>query len=399
MPDELEERLARTLQAMPPAGGDATERALRAALAALPPAAEVRRRRRRRLLVPAVACVVAFVFGGVTLAATGGRLPLIGTSAHHRHDHGPAHPPAAHPAAVLPRGAIAFSAAADGRAWLATSAGSALRGRSLAALAMSPGAVWALEGSGSSLRAVGIPGGQAGFTRPVAGTPVAAAWAPAGIRIAYVVRTPHGDRLYDMYGNGTHAFLVAARASGQTPSWRWDSQAFAYVRAGGRVVVHDVIDGVTTAIPRGCGIRRAAAVAFAPYGGLLAIADRSGRVRVVDTIRHTRGMCTFGAASGLPKIAWLDPRQLVVGMDDTITRYVVGLAGGADVTAVPGSVAGIVAAPGGRRIALALRDGSGRVRVVEARTPRFSEASYPLRVYRVLLDLGHASGPVGLTWQ
>ena len=86
-------------------------------------------------------------------------------------------------------------------------------------------------------------------------------------------------------------------------------------------------------------------------------------------------------------------------MGATITRYVVGLAGGADVTAVPGRVAGIAASPGGRRIALALRDASGAVRVVEARTPRFSEASYPLRIYRVLLDLGDAPGPVTLGWQ
>ena len=58
-----------------------------------------------------------------------------------------------------------------------------------------------------------------------------------------------------------------------------------------------------------------------------------------------------------------------------------------------------MAAPGGRRIALALRDAGGRVRVVEARTPRFSEASRPLRVYRVLLDLGRSAGPVALAWQ
>jgi hypothetical protein len=122
-------------------------------------------------------------------------------------------------------------------------------------------------------------------------------------------------------------------------------------------------------------------------------------VRVLDTLRHTRGTCTTAGTSGLPKIAWLDPRQLVVGMGDTITRVVVGLAGGADVTQVPGRVAGLAASPGGRRIALALRDQAGRVRVIEARTPRFSEASHPLQVYRVLLDLGRAAGPVTLGWQ
>lgn len=399
MPDELEGRLERTLGALPPPGADATDRALRAALDALPPPAEVRRRRGRRLLVPAVACAVAFVFGGVTLAANGGRLPLVGAPAHHHKRSRPSQPHASPAAAVLPRGAIAFSAVAGGRAWLATSAGTSLHGRRLSALAVSPGAVWALEGGRQGLHAVGIPEGQDGFARRLGGTPVAAVWAPAGIRIAYVLRTPGGDRLYDMYGNGRNAFLVAAHTTAQAPSWRWDSQAFAYIRADGTVMVHNAIDGATSALPRGCGLRRAAAVAFAPFGGLLAIADRSGRVRVVDTLHHRRGLCVTGAASDLPKIAWLAPRQLVVGMGATITRYVVGLAGGADRTDVPGRVAGIAAAPGGRRIALALRDASGAVRVVEARTPRFSEASYPLQVSRVLLDLGRVSGPVILTWQ
>jgi hypothetical protein len=396
MPDELENRLERALRDAPPPAADTTERALRAALDALPAAAGVHRRR-RRLLVPAVACAVAFVFGGVTLAATGGRLPLVGPAPRH-HRAPPRSEPVSTPGAVLPRGAIAFSAVAAGRAWLATSSGAALHGRPLSALAISPGAVWMVEGGPSGLRAVGVPDGRSGFTRPVRGTALAAAWAPAGIRIAYVVRAPGGDRLYDMFGNGTHAVLVAAHALPQAPSWRWDSQAFAYIRADGAVMIHNVIDGATSPLPSGCGLHHAAAVAFAPYGGLLAIADHAGRVRLVDTLRHGHGTCVAGAGPGQPKIAWLAPRQLVVGTGATITRYVVGLAG-ADVTTVPGRVAGIAASPGGRRIALAVRDASGEVHVIEARTPRFSEASHPLQVYRVLLDLGRVAGPVALTWE
>ena len=68
-------------------------------------------------------------------------------------------------------------------------------------------------------------------------------------------------------------------------------------------------------------------------------------------------------------------------------------------TDVPGRVAGLVAGPGGRRIALALRDPEGGVQVVEARAPRFSEESSPLQVSRALLDLGRIAGPVALTWQ
>jgi hypothetical protein len=399
MPDELEERLERALHAIPPAGEDATGRALRAALDALPPAADTRRRRRRRLLVPAAACAVAFVFGGVTLAATGGHLPLVGHSPK-RHHPTPVLVPARHTAPVLPRGAIAFSATAAGRAWLATSAGASLHGRPLSALAVSPGAVYLLEAKGGTLQAVHVPDFRTAFTRGVTGTAAATAWAPAGIRIAYVVRTSSGNRLYDMYGDGTHVHLVAAHTTGQAPSWRWDSLVFAYIRANGTVMVHNPTSGATSALPRGCGIRRPAAVAFAPFGGLLAIADRSGRVRVVDTLHQSGGLCVSGMTRGMPKIAWLQPRELLVGAGTTITRYVVkGPAGGVDVTSVPGRVAGLDAAPGGRRIALALRDPEGNVRVVEAYTPRFSEDSSPLRVSRTLLELGRITGPVALTWQ
>jgi hypothetical protein len=394
MPDELEERLARTLQTLPPAASDSTQRALRAALAALPPAAEARRRRRRRLIVPAVACAVAFVFGGVTLAATGGRLPLVGAPVHHPHAR--THARTAH-GVVLPRGAIAFSVAAGGRAWLATSGGAALHGRPLRMLTVSPGAINLLEGADHTLTAVAAGDGHIAFTRALPGPPLAATWAPAGIRIAYTVRTGTGDRLYDMFGNGRHRFLVAGRTSGAAPSWRWDSEAFAYIRGDGRPMVHDVIDGSTGPIG-GCGIRRAAAVAFAPYGGALARADRSGHVAVDDTLRRGRGLCVADGPAGVPKLAWLRPGQLVVGVGHTLTRYAIGL-GGSDVTDLPGQVAGVVAAPGGRRLALALRDTDGDVRVVEARTPRFSEAATPLHVIQTLIDLGPVTGPVALSWQ
>jgi hypothetical protein len=393
MPDELEERLERTLGGLEP-GADVTERARAAALVALPPP---RTRSRKPLVLVAAACAVAFVFGGVTLAATGGGLPLVGESHHHRAPTQPA--PAHHPGIRLPRGAIAFSATGGGRAWLVTSSGARLRGKQLSALAVSPGAINLLEGSGSALVAVSAADGHIAFTRHVPGEPIAAAWAPAGIRIAYVVRTGEGNRLYDMYGNGRHAFLVALRTDGRTPTWRWDSLAFAYVRADGTVMVHSVIDGTSSPLPRRCGLGRPAAIAFAPFGGLLAIADRAGRVQVSDTLRHGRTTCFADGSRAMPKLAWLQPRQLMVGAGHSVVRLVVGLAGGADVTDTPGQVAGLVAAPGGHRIAVAIRDGSGHVRVVEARTPRFSEASFPLRIYRGLADLGQTAGPIAVIWQ
>jgi hypothetical protein len=393
MPDELEERLERALGDLAP-GADVTERARAAAMAALP---APRTRSRRPLVLVAAACAVAFVFGGVTLAATGGGLPLVGGESHH-HRQAPPQAPARHPGIQLPRGAIAFSATGGGRAWLVTSSGARLRGKPLSALAVSPGAINLLEGSGRAIVAVAVSDGHVAFTRRVPGEPIAAAWAPAGIRIAYVVRTAEGNRLYDMYGNGRHAFLVAPRTDGGTPTWRWDSLAFAYVRPDGTVMVHSVISGATSAVARRCGPGRPADIAFAPFGGKLAIADRAGHVQVADTLHHGRSACFQTGGGGMPKLAWIRPAQLLVGAGGSIARIAIGL-GGADITGAPGQVAGLVAAPGGHRIAVAVRDGSGRVHVYEARTPRFSEASSLLRAYRALADLGQVAGPVRLGWQ
>ena len=365
MPDELEQRLERALAAIPPAGDDATQRALRAALDALPPAAEARRRRRRRLLVPAAACVVAFVFGGVTLAATGGRLPLVGDSPHHHPK--PAAAPAHHPAAVLPRGAIAFSAVADGRAWLATSAGASLRGRPLSALAVSPGAVYLLEAQGGALRAVHLARPRPAFTRGVAGTATATAWAPAGIRIAYVVHTDSGNRLYDMYGNGdprpsgrgpherpgTQLALGLARVRlhprgrhrhGAQPGQRSDVGASARVR-------HPPPGGRSRSPPSAACSR--SPTGRAGCGWWTPSTTAAGCARRPDGRPAEDRLAAAAAAAGRS------------GNDDHPLRRR-GRAAGVDVTDVPGRVAGLVAGPGGRRIALALREPHGGVRVVEA---------------------------------
>src|SRR6185437_7710701 len=108
---------------------------------------------------------------------------------------------------------------------------------------------------------------------------------------------------------------------------------------------------------------------------------------IVDTMHRGPTHCERGQP-GSPSIAWVRPRQVIVGSGEAITRYdLYGRFAGADVTNVPGTIVGLVAGMDGRRLAIALRDAVGEVRVVEAHTPRFSSAAYPLRVYRLLLTI------------
>jgi hypothetical protein len=204
--------------------------------------------------------------------------------------------------------------------------------------------------------------------------------------------------VHDIWGNGTHDFTVHATAADVAPSWRWDSKAFAFVRRDGVVVVHDVIGGSDIALRPACGLRTAAAVAFAPSGGRLAIADRHGHLRIVDTTGHAPALCTT-IARGLPSIGWLGPSQLLAGAGSILSRIVIHRVGtGYDATTTPGTVAGLAVSPDRRRIVVALESG-GRRRVVIAATPRFSEESAPLRILRALAERP-AAGPraVPLSW-
>src|SRR5436309_3195803 len=87
------------------------------------------------------------------LAGVGG-LPLVGGGSHHHHATPP--PARAHQAGIqLPRGAVAFAAAADGRVWLSASSGTRLHGAPATAFGLSPGAVWSIVGTRGSVEAVG----------------------------------------------------------------------------------------------------------------------------------------------------------------------------------------------------------------------------------------------------
>ena len=250
MPDELEDRLERALRAAPPPGADATERALRAALDALPPTAEP-----RGAAAGGCWCPPSRARSRSCSAASRWPQPAAGCrwSAPPRTHH--------HPGRACGRARAQARAAPAPRRDRILGRGRRprLARHEQRRVAARPPALGPRRQPGSGVGGRGRPARAARRRHPrragpgsrgrSPGTPLAAAWAPAGIRIAYVVHTPGGDRLYDMYGNGTHAFLVAAHTTAQAPSWRWDSQAFAYIRADGAVMVHNAIDGATAALP------------------------------------------------------------------------------------------------------------------------------------------------------
>jgi len=397
MSSELERRLERALGEAPGSDPGVTDRALKAALEALPSPADARRSRRRRIALLLAACIAAFVSGGVTLAATDGRLPGIGPALTSNRPAGSE--AAARRSAPLVAPGEAISALIGDRGLIVTTRRSrTFTDHRLTGFAASPAALYAIEARAGHLRAIQAATGRVAWRFRAAGTPADPVWAPFPIRVAYLLHGRHGLGVHDIWGNGTHDFTVHASAAPVAPSWRWDSKAFAFVRGDGVVVVHDVIGGSDTALRPACGLRTTAAVAFAPSGGRLAIADRQGHLRVVDTTGHAPALCTT-IARGLPSLGWLGANQLLAGAGSTLSRIVIRRVGtGYDATTARGTIAGLAVSPDRRKIVVALESG-GRLRVVIAATPRFSEESTPLRILRTLAD-GPVAGPrrVPLSW-
>ena len=393
MSSELERRLERALGEAPGPDPGVTDRALRAALGALPSPGDARRARRRRLVLLLAACLAAFVSGGVTLAATGAHLPVVNpepapqkaTSGRHA------------AAADLPAGTSIW-AVADGRVVVVTKEAHlrTLHDPRVAAFSASPGSLYAVEGRGPTLRALEIRGQRVAWARrDLGGRPVAAVWSPFPIRIAYLLRTERGYTVGDLWGNGTHPFTVDVAAARVTPTWRWDSKALAYVTASGAVVVHDVIGGVNRPLPQACGIRRPVAVAFAPAGTLIAVADRAGRVALVDSTGARDPRCLNGPA-GRPHVAWLGASGLVVAAGSSLTRYAFSGAetGSRTVTAAL-PIAGLDVSPDHRRIALLLRSRTGTTLTVTT-PPRLASGRSTLAPGATLI---HLSGLDQLQWR
>jgi hypothetical protein len=394
MSNELERRLERALGTAPGPDPGVTDRALRSALEALPAPGEARRIRRRRIALLLAACMAAFVSGGVTLAATGAHLPVVNPEPAKKTTmrYGPRFP-----ADGLPAGTSIW-AVAGGRVVVVTRQTPIrrLHGERVAAFSASPGSLYAVEGRGGTLRALEIHGQRVVWARRnLGGRPVAAVWSPFPIRIAYLLRTTSGYTVGDLWGNGTHPFTVDTAAAPVTPTWRWDSKALAYVSTSGAVVVHDVIGGANRPLPRACGIQRPAAIAFAPAGGALAVADRDGRVALVETSGGQAARCLTGAA-GRPHLAWLGRSDLLVAAGSSLSRYAVS---GAETqartvtTALP--IAGLDVAPDHGRIAVLLRSRTGTTLAVTA-PPSLHGGTSTLAVGATLI---HLRGLTQVQWR
>jgi hypothetical protein len=203
----------------------------------------------------------------------------------------------------------------------------------------------------------------------VEGTVTAISWAPIGIYITYVVRTANGSNLHLMEGNFTQDRVVARHVTDVIPSWRWDSLAIAYATVDGSVHVLDLGAGRTVAVERPpCAAREdIGQLAFAPYGGRLAVA---GAARLGAWIADTTGGRPTVCAgpneqfrSVLPVygggVSWLGQNDLVVTAMQLVTR--VHLDGNRVVYGgtldAPAGINAVTVAPDRRSLAVALVDG------------------------------------------
>ena len=258
MSSDLEGRLEGMFAEAPEPDAGAGEEALHRALRALHPRAAPRRGLRAAALAFA-AIVVLLVIAAGSLAGAGALHVSIG--------HKPKPPPATRQLS-LPRGANGIAAIVDGRLSVVTRNGFRLQGQTASAAALSPHALYIAAGISRSLVAM-APDGRIAWSHPTAGKVVAIAWAPDGLRIAYIVRTGYRFVLHTIYGNGKTGTDQAIDRSVRsvTPSWRADSLALAYVGGGGKPVVYDLGHTKHSVLTAKGSVT---SVAFAPVGRTLA---------------------------------------------------------------------------------------------------------------------------------
>ena len=356
MQNEPESRLRDLFTRLPTASRAVEDRALAAALATLPAAGARHRRPVRTALLVAAAAVCLLALAAGALGAAGALHVSLGGAAHE------AAPAARAPTAsrlIVPQGARGIAAVVDGRLWFTSRSGLRIEGLPVESAALSPHALYVAAGIGDSL-VVMAPDGTRAWSRPAGGRVVGIAWAPSGLRIAYVVRTRGGDaQLRTIEGDGDHDRVLDRAVRSVTPSWRADALAVAYVGAGGRPVVYDfarrahhVVGGVRTA--------NATRVAFAPQGRSLAVGS-TGRLWISGLGRVSTGA---GSVAG---IAWTGG-DVVVALEEpdrssAVHVVPVGRTGPAGKSlAVSGRITALDTAGG--NLVLAVRGGRVGTRVV-----------------------------------
>jgi hypothetical protein len=271
MSSEIERELEQLFAQLPAPDPEVEERALAAALTALQPRQPRPRRRVQRLAILVAAALVLLALAAGALAAAGALHVSFGRQSHHPSKTANA---GGSPQLQVPVGAHGIAAVIDGRLWLTTRSGLRLQGLPVSTAALSPHALYVAAGIGNSLVAM-APDGRRAWSHPTGGTVAAIAWAPDGLRIAYIVHTGRHFRLHVIVGNGTHDHTIDRGVRAVQPSWRADSLALAYVAGGGKPVIYDLGHHSRRVISAPTG-RDATRLAFAPSGSALAIATRNG---------------------------------------------------------------------------------------------------------------------------
>jgi hypothetical protein len=297
MSSEVERRLEAMLAAAPEPEPGAGEEALHRALQALQPVAPAHRGLRTAVLVLAAAVVLLVIAAG-SLGAAGALHVSIGTKAKKS---------PATTQLTLPRGANGIAAIVDGRLSVVTKGGFRLQGLPVSAAALSPHALNVAVGIGHSLVAM-KPDGRQAWSHPAGGRVVAIAWAPDGLRIAYVVHAGRHFVLRVIYGNGIHDKTIDRSVRGVVPSWRADNLAFAYVGGGGRAVVYDLAHKRHTVAGRATPVTH---VAFAPTGTTLAVATATSALvgskavpaGAVETLGWLKGRLAVAVRGGITVVA------------------------------------------------------------------------------------------------
>lgn len=381
MSSRLETRVADALRRLPGPSPEVEARARRSALAALPPA--TRGAALRRTLVAVAAALALLAAGAGALA----RIGAIHVGAVTRH--------AGTPAAMrleLPPSARGILLVAGGRMWLTTRGGTRIERLPVSAAELSPHALYVAAGIGRSL-VVMAPDGRRAWSVPVGGTVEAIAWAPSGLRLAYVVRGSRGTQLRTIEADGDHDRLVDAAVRPVRPSWRADSLALAYVAGGGRAVVYDLVHLSRRVVGTDRCQGAIDAVSFAPRGAWLGLAGP--HAVYLDVGRGHAARC-LAVPAGVRGLAW-SGKLLVYGAQPRSLESLAFEPDGRPVdygtVTAGGTVRALAAAQDG--LLVVVLAGRGGADVVLARTPplRVSYADRNLKVEGVLL---HAPERVGV---